>query len=68
MRPGRKDDISAVPVLLNIKVRMQSQHSITPPSLHDLIRGSFTFTYILAFDLHSALFSVILFINYLMTV
>jgi hypothetical protein len=37
MQPGHEDDISAVQIVSNVKVRMQPQHSITPPSLHDLI-------------------------------
>jgi hypothetical protein len=43
VRPTRRADNSAVLVVMNVKVRMKAQHSITPLSLHDLLWESFTF-------------------------
>jgi hypothetical protein len=37
MGPARTADKSAVPVVPNIQVRTEAQHSILPPSCHDLL-------------------------------
>ena len=55
---ARRADSSAVLVVPNVKVRMETQHSISPLSVHDLLRESFTF---LA-DLNSTLILEIRFI------
>ena len=43
MRPARTADNFAIVVVLNVKVRMEAQHSIRPLGLHDLLRESFIF-------------------------
>jgi len=45
MWPTRRPDNSAVLVVLNVRLRVEAQHSILPLSLHDLLRVSFTFTF-----------------------
>lgn len=57
--PGHSTDTSAVQVAPNVKIWLQAQHSIKPPSLQDLVREGLTVTTSLVFDLNSALFSVI---------
>jgi len=46
LRPALKAEYSAVPVVPNVKVRTEAQHSTPPPlSLHYMLRESFTFTW-----------------------
>jgi hypothetical protein len=47
VRPERTADNSAVLVVLNVKVRMETQHYIPPLSRHDLLRESFTLKFLL---------------------
>jgi hypothetical protein len=44
MWPKLRADNSAVLVVLNVRLRVEAQHSILPLSLHDLLRISFTVT------------------------
>jgi hypothetical protein len=44
-RPASRADNSAVPVVPNVKARMEAQHSILPLGLQDLLRESFTSTF-----------------------
>ena len=46
VRPACRADNSTVPVVLNVKVRMEAQHFFSPLSLIDLLRGSFSFNLI----------------------
>ena len=39
MRPVCTADNSAVLVVPNVSVRMEAQHSVSSPGLHDLLRG-----------------------------
>ena len=43
VRPAHRADNSAVLVVPNVKARTQAQNSTPPLSVHDLLRGSFTF-------------------------
>jgi len=45
MWPARRAHNCAVLVVLNVRLRVEAQHSIPPLSLHDLLRVSFTFTF-----------------------
>ena len=42
MRSARRADNSAVLVLLNVKIWMETQHFIRPQSLNDLLREGIT--------------------------
>jgi len=43
--PASRADICAVLVVPNVKLRMEAQHRIPPLRRHDILRGSFTFTF-----------------------
>ena len=45
MRPARKAEDSDVPVVPNVKVRVEVQQSMLSLSLHDLLRKSFTLAF-----------------------
>jgi len=47
VRPARGADSSAVPVLSNVKVRLEVQNSILSVGLHDLLLESVTFIFYL---------------------
>jgi hypothetical protein len=42
VRPARRAENSLPLVVLNVKAKLEIQHSIPPLSLHDLLRESFT--------------------------
>ena len=42
LRPARRDDISAVLVVPNFKIKVEAQNSVTRLSLHEFLRESFT--------------------------
>jgi hypothetical protein len=42
---GQHVELTTLPSL-NVKIRMEAQHSIPPLNLHDLLQESFTFTFI----------------------
>jgi hypothetical protein len=55
--PARRAGNSAILVVLNVKVRMEAQHSIPRPSLHDLLWENITLYILIITKLSICLFS-----------
>jgi len=45
VRPASTADNSAVPVVPNVNIRIEDQHSIHPVGFHDLLGNQFFFTF-----------------------